>query len=286
MNEERTRKCLQVEHIRGHLWHIYSITVNQVMVATVKLSQCWLQLKSSIVRHSMRYWSYDFKQQSINKSHILLSGFKGSWFTHILNHPHTHPCIKNNIREWRSTSHKAQFIIYKQQSCIAFLFTTGYEPSCEWCSSIYIAVDVAINRWVSWVCPDIDLVSRISVYNYISGHGHLITAIMVINKNDSFCNVIFYNFERTNCWTSMAPHSDIICESIYTSHRDGEHTRKLAVGRIHICYYGVINQCVMVINSNLVMTKICIECCWLNHRSNSCRSYQKTSYYKYKSWMN
>ena len=33
-----TRKCLrQVEYIRGHLWHWYSITVNQVMVATVTL---------------------------------------------------------------------------------------------------------------------------------------------------------------------------------------------------------------------------------------------------------
>jgi hypothetical protein len=45
MNEERTGKCLrQVKHIRGHMWHIYSITVNQVMVATVKLSKWWLQL--------------------------------------------------------------------------------------------------------------------------------------------------------------------------------------------------------------------------------------------------
>jgi len=35
MNEEKTGKCLrQVEHTRGHLWHIYSITINQVMVAT------------------------------------------------------------------------------------------------------------------------------------------------------------------------------------------------------------------------------------------------------------
>jgi len=42
MNEER--KCIrQVEHIRGHLWHRYFITVNQVTVATVKLSKCWLQ---------------------------------------------------------------------------------------------------------------------------------------------------------------------------------------------------------------------------------------------------
>ena len=28
INEERTRKCLrQVEHIRGHLWHRYSVAV-------------------------------------------------------------------------------------------------------------------------------------------------------------------------------------------------------------------------------------------------------------------
>ena len=41
----RIVKCLrQVEHIRGHLLHRYSTTVNQVMVATVKLSKWWLQL--------------------------------------------------------------------------------------------------------------------------------------------------------------------------------------------------------------------------------------------------
>jgi len=44
MNAERTGKCLkkQVEHI--HLWQIYSIAVNQLMVETVKLSKWWLQL--------------------------------------------------------------------------------------------------------------------------------------------------------------------------------------------------------------------------------------------------
>ena len=39
-NEERTGKCLrQVEHIRGHLLHRCSVTVTEVMVATVKLSK-------------------------------------------------------------------------------------------------------------------------------------------------------------------------------------------------------------------------------------------------------
>jgi hypothetical protein len=34
MNVERTGKCLrQVEDIRGHLWHRYSIAINQVMEA-------------------------------------------------------------------------------------------------------------------------------------------------------------------------------------------------------------------------------------------------------------
>ena len=44
MNEERTRKCLwQVVHIRCHLWHRYSVSVNQVMVVTAKLMKWWLQ---------------------------------------------------------------------------------------------------------------------------------------------------------------------------------------------------------------------------------------------------
>ena len=169
---------------------------------------------------------------------------------------------------------QSQLMINKQQNCLPFLFTPGYKPSCEWRSSTCIAVDVAINRWVIWACPNIDLVPWISVYNYSSGHGHLISAIMVRNKNYSFHNVIFHNFEMTNCCTGMAPHSDIICKTIYTSHRDGEHTRNLTVSRIHICYYGVKNQCVVLTNSKFVMTKVCIERCWLNHRSNSCRSYQ------------
>jgi hypothetical protein len=45
VNEERTGKCLrQVEYIRGHLWHRYSIAVNQVMVVTAQFSKWWLQL--------------------------------------------------------------------------------------------------------------------------------------------------------------------------------------------------------------------------------------------------
>jgi hypothetical protein len=46
MNEERTGKCLgQVEHIRGHLGHRYSIMANQAMVAIVK------QFVESDVKH-------------------------------------------------------------------------------------------------------------------------------------------------------------------------------------------------------------------------------------------
>jgi len=45
MNEARTGIWLrQMEHIHGHLRHRYSIAVNQVMMATVKLSKWWLQL--------------------------------------------------------------------------------------------------------------------------------------------------------------------------------------------------------------------------------------------------
>ena len=34
----------QTEHIRGPLWHRYSVTVNYVMMVTVKLWKWWLQL--------------------------------------------------------------------------------------------------------------------------------------------------------------------------------------------------------------------------------------------------
>jgi ABC-type uncharacterized transport system permease subunit len=45
MNEERFGLWLQqVEHIHGHLWQKYSVTVNQVMMATIKLSKWWLDL--------------------------------------------------------------------------------------------------------------------------------------------------------------------------------------------------------------------------------------------------
>ena len=46
----KDRKCLrQVEHIHGHLWHIYSITVHQVMVVTVRLSKWWFQLNQEVL---------------------------------------------------------------------------------------------------------------------------------------------------------------------------------------------------------------------------------------------
>ena len=36
MNDERARKCLrQLEHFRGHLWHRYSVPVNQETMATI-----------------------------------------------------------------------------------------------------------------------------------------------------------------------------------------------------------------------------------------------------------
>ena len=50
MYEERTGKCLgQVEHIRGHLWHRYSIMVNQVMLATSTLPKGTLGSVASLL---------------------------------------------------------------------------------------------------------------------------------------------------------------------------------------------------------------------------------------------
>jgi hypothetical protein len=55
MNKERSGLWLrQKEHIR-YLWHRYSVTVNQVMVATVKRSEWWLQLN-----HTTNPWFSSF----------------------------------------------------------------------------------------------------------------------------------------------------------------------------------------------------------------------------------
>ena len=56
MNKERTGTCLrQVEHIRGHLWHRYSITVNQVVVATVKLSKWPIFIRPTVLHTQKEY---------------------------------------------------------------------------------------------------------------------------------------------------------------------------------------------------------------------------------------
>jgi hypothetical protein len=55
MNEERTGKCLRlVELIRSHLWHRYSIAVNQVVVATVNFSKWWPMSTSPTVLHTKK----------------------------------------------------------------------------------------------------------------------------------------------------------------------------------------------------------------------------------------
>jgi hypothetical protein len=45
---------MSVEHIRGHLWHIYAIAVNQVVVATVKLSKWWPMSTHPTVLHTKK----------------------------------------------------------------------------------------------------------------------------------------------------------------------------------------------------------------------------------------
>ena len=46
INHERGKDRIlrQTEHIRDHLWPAYSVTVNHVLVSTVKLSKWWFQL--------------------------------------------------------------------------------------------------------------------------------------------------------------------------------------------------------------------------------------------------
>ena len=53
MNEERTRKCLrQVEHIRGRLWHIFPVTVNQVMTKSIDTMNCFIFTLAQVQNNS------------------------------------------------------------------------------------------------------------------------------------------------------------------------------------------------------------------------------------------
>jgi hypothetical protein len=45
---------MSVEHIRGHMWHRYAIAVNQVVVATVKLSKWWPMSTHQTVLHTTK----------------------------------------------------------------------------------------------------------------------------------------------------------------------------------------------------------------------------------------
>jgi hypothetical protein len=61
MDEERNGKCLeQVEDIRGHLWHRYSIAVNQVAVAQRKIFEVMTNVhQPNRFRHKQIVW-YDY----------------------------------------------------------------------------------------------------------------------------------------------------------------------------------------------------------------------------------
>ena len=74
MDDDRTEKCLrQVEHMRGHLWHIYYITVNQVMVATVKL------VTSTLPIGTLRSVASLLQQRSI-KEILIGTTSSGIWY--------------------------------------------------------------------------------------------------------------------------------------------------------------------------------------------------------------
>ena len=57
MNEER--KCLrQMGHVRGHLWHRHSVTVNQVMLVTVNHSNFNLTNRNRCVQDTRVHDNY------------------------------------------------------------------------------------------------------------------------------------------------------------------------------------------------------------------------------------
>jgi hypothetical protein len=76
-SEECSRR---VEHIRSHLWHRYSATVNQVMVGTVKLSKWWSQLNNIIVATAYeKYFMKDWLQMFHKYHNHLFANNIGAW---------------------------------------------------------------------------------------------------------------------------------------------------------------------------------------------------------------
>jgi hypothetical protein len=69
LNEEMTRLWLrQVEHIRGYLWHIYSVTVNQVDIYT----SFWTNMKVGTYPRGLNNpdWKQTFLWTIKKKTHI------------------------------------------------------------------------------------------------------------------------------------------------------------------------------------------------------------------------
>jgi hypothetical protein len=103
MNEERTGKCWrQVEHIRGHLRHRYSITVNQVMMATVKLSEWWLQLNHD---RAMNPWFSSFLVSSNLSYHEILIGTTSSGISYQLRDIYSICRCCLNVATYKRTVH-------------------------------------------------------------------------------------------------------------------------------------------------------------------------------------
>ena len=94
MHEKRVG-LRQREHIRGHLWHRYSVTVDQVMVANVTLTNSWLQLYqfetlvsiAALIAETLSYGNHDRSHKIWNfistERHILHTGGAAGMLLHI-----------------------------------------------------------------------------------------------------------------------------------------------------------------------------------------------------------
>ena len=103
VTEERTGLWLrQTEHIRGRLWHIYSVSVNQVIMAIVKFSKWWLQTHHNVPaifeiykRGLWRAWSVALTKHAIHYSPRL--GFP---YYNMTNPSERDPPIRHPEKHW------------------------------------------------------------------------------------------------------------------------------------------------------------------------------------------
>ena len=123
--------------------------------------------------------------------------------------------------------------------CFSFyLFIFPYQPSSKWTFPICVTQDNEISCVCS-MCPNIDLITLIYMYDGTSGHSYLTETSIIWGINWSFYVIIPNDFERTAYGARMTNYSCSIHEAINTTNRSREDAWKFTVSSILISFNSI-----------------------------------------------